>query len=64
MKETVQAGWSWVSGVMCDRRTAARVKGKVSNMAVRPAVMFGLGMEALTEKQEAELKVSDQDGQD
>lgn len=30
---------------MCDRRTAARVKGKKYKVAVRPAPMFGLDHE-------------------
>ena len=40
VKKRVQAGWNgWrrMSGVMCDRRVPARVKGKVYKVAVRPA---------------------------
>ena len=40
VKKSVQAGWSgWrrVSGVICDRRLPARVKGKVYRSVVRPA---------------------------
>lgn len=35
------SGWSPVSGVMRDRRTAARVRGKVCKLVMRPAVMYG-----------------------
>ena len=42
VKKRVQAGWNgWrrMSGVICDRRVPARVKGKVSNVAVRQAML-------------------------
>ena len=45
VKKRVQAGWSrWrrVSGVICDRRLPARVKGKVYSSMVRPAMVYGL----------------------
>ena len=31
-----------MSGVICDRRVPARVKGKVYKVAVRPAMLYGL----------------------
>ena len=40
VKKRVQAGWNgWrrVSGVICNRKLPARVKGKVYNSVVRPA---------------------------
>jgi len=40
----IQAGWyNWkkVSGVLCDRKISARVKGKVYKTAVRPALIYG-----------------------
>ncbi len=40
VKKRVQAGWNgWrkVSGVMCDRRVSAKMKGKVYKTVVRPA---------------------------
>ena len=30
-----------MSGVICDRRVPARVKGKVYKVAVRPAMLYG-----------------------
>ena len=45
IKKRVQAGWNeWkrVSGVICDRRLPARVKGKVYSSVVRPAMVYKL----------------------
>ena len=42
VKKRVQArwnGWKRVSGVICDRRLPAKVKGKVYSSVVRPAMM-------------------------
>lgn len=36
--------------VICDRTIAARVKGKVYKMVLRPALMYNLEMEALIKK--------------
>ena len=46
MKKCVQAGWNWsrkVSGVMCDKRVSARMKGKVYRTVVRLAILYGFG---------------------
>ena len=61
VKNRAQAGWNgWrrMSGVVCDRRVPARVKGNVYRVAVRPAMLYGLEMVALAKRQEAEMKVS------
>ena len=53
IKKRVQAGWSgWrrVSGVICDKRLPARVKGKVYSLVVRPAMVYGLETVAVTKK--------------
>ena len=62
VKKRVQAGWNgWrrMSGVICDRRVPARVKGKVYRVAVRPAMLYGLETVALTKRQEAEMEVAE-----
>ena len=48
-----------MSGVICDRRVPARVKGKVYKVAVRPAMLYGLETGALTKRQEAEMEVTE-----
>ena len=62
VKKRVQAGWNgWrkVSGVICDRRLPARVKGKVYSLVVRPAMVYGLEMVAVTKKQVEEMEVAE-----
>ena len=62
MKKRIQAGWSkWrkVSGIICDRKLSTRVKGKVYNTAVRPAMLYGMETVALTRRQEVELEVAE-----
>ena len=48
-----------ISGVICERRVPARVKGKVYKVAVRPAMLYGLETVALTKRQEAEMEVAE-----
>lgn len=45
-----------MSGVIFDR-LAARVKGKVYKMLLRPAIIYGLKMVALTKTQEVQLEL-------
>ena len=62
IKKRVQAGWNgWrrVSGVICDRRLPARVKGKVYSSVVRPAMVYGLETVAVTKKQVEEVEVAE-----
>ena len=62
VKKRVQAGWNgWrrMSGVICDRRVPARVKGKVYRVAVRPAMLYGLETMVLMKRQEAEMEVAE-----
>ena len=62
VKKRVHAGWSgWrrMSGVICDRRVPARVKGKVYKVAVRPAMLYGLETVALSKILEAEMEVAE-----
>ena len=60
VKKRVQAvwnGWRKVSGVICDRRLLARVKGKVYSLVVRPAMVYELETVAVTKKQVEEMKM-------
>ena len=62
VKKRVQEGWNgWrkVSGVICERRLPARVKGNVYSSAVRPAMVYGLGTVAVTKKQVKEMEVAE-----
>ena len=62
VKKRVPAGWNgWrrMSGVICDRRVPARVKGKVYRVTVRPILLYGLETVALTKRQEAEMEVAE-----
>ena len=62
VKKRVQAGrnrWRKVSGVICNRRLPARVKGKVYSSVVRPAMMYGLATMAVTKKQVKEMEVAE-----
>ena len=58
----MQAGWqSWrrVSGVLCDRKLSARLKGKIYKCAVRPAVLYGMDMVAVTERMVKKMEVAE-----
>ncbi|KAK3569104.1 hypothetical protein QTP86_022133, partial [Hemibagrus guttatus] len=62
VKKRVQAGWNgWrkVSGVLCDRKISARIKGKVYRTVVRPAMLYGLETVPLRKRQESELEVAE-----
>ena len=62
VKKRMQAGWNgWrkVSGVICDRRLSARVKGKVYSSVVRPAMVYGLETVMVTKKQVEEMEVAE-----
>ena len=62
VKKRVQAGWNgWrkVSGVICDRRLPARVKGKVYSSVVRPAMVNALETVEVTKKQVEEMEVAE-----
>ena len=52
-------GWRKVSGVICDRKLPARVKGKVYSSVVRPAMVYGLETVAVTKKQVEEMEVAE-----
>ncbi|KAK3555451.1 hypothetical protein QTP86_016105 [Hemibagrus guttatus] len=59
VKKRVQAGWNgWrkVSGVLCDQKISARIKGKVYRTVVRAAMLYGLETVSLRKRQESELE--------
>ena len=58
----MQAGWNRlrkVSGVICNKRLPARLKRKVYNSVVRPAIVYGLETVAVTKKQVKEIEVAE-----
>ncbi|KAK3548065.1 hypothetical protein QTP70_004495 [Hemibagrus guttatus] len=62
VKKRVQAswnGWRKVSGVLCDKKISARIKGKVYRTVVRPAMLYGLETVSLRKEQESELEVAE-----
>ncbi|KAK3568845.1 hypothetical protein QTP86_017946 [Hemibagrus guttatus] len=61
VKKRVQAGWNgWrkVSGVLCDRKISARIKGKVYRTVVRATMLYGLETVSLRKRQESELETA------
>lgn len=46
-----------MTGVSCDRMIAARVKGKVCEIVVSPAMMYSLETVVLTNSHEVEIEV-------
>ena len=53
VRRWIQAGWmSWrkVSGVLCERKLSAKVKGKMYKSVVRPAILYGMETVAETER--------------
>ena len=48
-----------VSGVICDKRLPARVKGKVYSSVVRPAMGYEFETVAVTKKQVEEMEVAE-----
>ena len=40
--------WKKVSGVLCNRKLSARVKGKMYKSVVRPAMLYGMETVAVT----------------
>ena len=63
VRRKIQAGWmSWkkVSGVLCDRKLSARVKGKMyKSVVVGPAMLYGMETVAVTERQVAKMEVAE-----
>ena len=62
VRRRLQSGWmNWrkISGVLCDRKLSARVKGKMYRTVVRPALMYGMETVALTGRQVKKMEVAE-----
>ena len=62
VRRRVQAGWqSWrrASGVLCDSKLSARLKGKIYKCVVRPAVLYGMETVAVTERMEKKMEAAE-----
>ena len=51
--------WSKVSGVLCDRKLSAKVKGKMYKSVVRPAMLYGMETVAVTERQMGKMEAAE-----
>ena len=51
--------WKKVSGVLCDRKLSARVKGKIYKSVVRPAMLYGMETVAVMERQVGKMEVAE-----
>ena len=51
--------WKDVSGVLCDKKISARVKGKVCKTVVRPAMMYGAETWPINKAQGQKLDVAE-----
>ena len=62
VKKRNQAGWmSWkkASGVLCDKKLSARVKGKMYKSVVRPAMLYGMETVTVMERQVGKMEVAE-----
>ena len=51
--------WKKVSGVVCDRKLSAKIKGKMCQSAIRLAMLYGMETVAMTEKQVKKIEVAE-----
>ena len=51
--------WRKVSGVLCDRKLLAKVKGKMYKSVVRPAMLYEMETVAVTERQMGKMEVAE-----
>ncbi|XP_047496506.1 uncharacterized protein LOC125044099 [Penaeus chinensis] len=57
-----QAGWNaWrkITGLLCDRRVPAKLKGRIFKTMVRPAMLYGMEAVAVTKGQERKMEVAE-----
>ena len=48
-----------MSGVLCDRKLSARVKGKMYKSVVKPAMLYGMETVAVMERQVGKMEVAE-----
>ena len=51
--------WRKVSGVLCNRKLSAKVKGKMYKNVVRPTMLYGMETVAVTERQMGKMEVAE-----
>ena len=51
--------WKKASGVLCHRKSSARVKGKMYKSAVRPSTLYGMETVAVTERQVGKMFIAE-----
>ena len=51
--------WRKVSGIPCDKKLSAKVKGKMYKSVVRPTMLYGMEMVAVTERQMEKMEVAE-----
>ena len=51
--------WKKLSGVLCDRKLSASVKGKMYKSVVRPAMLYGVETVAVTERQVGKMEIAE-----
>ena len=53
--------WKKVSGVLCDRKLSAKVKGKIQvyKSVVRPTMLYGMETVAVTERQVGKMEIAE-----
>ena len=62
VRRRIQAGWmNWrkVSGIVCDRKLSAKIKGKMYRSVIRPAMLYEVETVATTEKQLGKMEVAE-----
>ena len=62
VRRRIQARWmSWkkMSGVLCDRKLSAKVKGKMYKSVVKPTMLYGMETVAVMERQVGKMEVAE-----
>ena len=48
-----------MSGVLCNRKLSAKVKGKMYKSVVRPTILYGMKTVVVTERQMGKIEVAE-----